>query len=170
MSSLITKDVRLAELKLVDMVVTGDTLVFCYKKRSFEATVTREAYLQCPNVSKHPFHSVSRWTNACVKAMCSAENRPKTNASGYDGVVLVRTGETLAQLRNAYVQVFAHQVVRQPHDVRVQPTIKKRTTSARPSLRRSHRDVLRELTDLETSVRKFKLEIAQSKVTDTFTV
>ena len=126
------KRVRLADLKLVDLVRTGDDMRFTYKGRDFMAKVTREGRIAAAASPAHSradpdettaglsaYRTPSNFTLDCVDAywyderertgVAEVKNECRTNPSGYERIHLVRTGDTLNALRDEYMLRYTGQ-------------------------------------------------------------
>ena len=141
------KAVQVPDLKLVDMLRTGDALQFTYKDETFDAVLTAEGALRTakrPGQSRAAdgdaaglvlYYTPSTFTLDCVDVYWHArpDTQPSnTNPSGYERVHLVRTKQTLNQLRDEYMRKYAGRTrydVKAPQDV----TARMSTTSSSSS-------------------------------------
>jgi len=115
------KQIRLIELKSVDLVATDDALQFVYKDRVFSATVSKSGHIAAEHKSVHkPFYIVdnvsyyqrpSNFTNDCVSVYWDelidssvVRTDCHTNPSGYERIKHIKSGKTLNQLRDEYMK------------------------------------------------------------------
>jgi len=131
------KLVRLPELKLVDLVRTGDKLEFVYRGKKFEAAVTKEGFMKATTRMSETkraspgegeeggpvYQRPSNFTLDCVESYwrdknTTAEEACRTNPSGYERVRHVQLNKSLNELRDEYMQTFAASgQVKTPKDV-----------------------------------------------------
>ena len=114
------KQIHIVDLKVVDLLATGDELEFVYKGVRFVATVTVHGYIGTPRHAQHTlasftdattsyYHMPTNFTNDCVSvywcehADAHARNECHTNPSGYERVKHVKTARSLNELRDAYM-------------------------------------------------------------------
>jgi len=130
------KHVRLAHLKLVDLIRTNDTIRFTYKERVFDGHVTIDSLLALPRHALHTLadrsddaHSYyrlpSNLTNDCLRVYYHGEPS-STNPSGYERIRHVPSGKTLNELRDAYMATYDDD----DDDLSPPPPSKRRATAA----------------------------------------
>ena len=102
--ALARRRVTLADLKLVDLLRTGDALHFAYRERTFTAHVARDGCLVGESAATH-YDRPSNWTLACVQRYWGPGPRTcKTVPPGFERVTVARLGCTLAQLREHFMR------------------------------------------------------------------
>ncbi len=116
------KNIRLSDLKLVDLLHTGDALRFVYQKTTYDASITRESYL-CAATSPSDecafkcvdgrsfYRSPTNFTLDCVahylhEKKPDSENECHTNPSGWERIRHVRTDRSLNEVRDEYMRSY----------------------------------------------------------------
>lgn len=124
------RSVSLVNLKMADLLHTGDALFMVYRGRSYRASVARDGCIEDREEPESPHRShvtartadgachyarPSNWTLDCVARHCANETEVvKTNPSGFERVRVERpdgTSAALQELRDAYmrdVKPFLH--------------------------------------------------------------
>lgn len=106
--------VKLSDLVKGGVVQVGDEVTFVYMKIAYSATIGAAGELVC---ARHRLHTrASRhttewsyyvypttWTNDCIAA-AGRDGLVKTNPSGWDRVIVKRTGTPLSALRDQYAK------------------------------------------------------------------
>ena len=117
------KQVHLVDLKLVDMVKTGDELEFVYKTVTFNAHISVHGFIATPRCDEHKlttfqddttsyYRMPSNFTNDCVSVFWSryanydARTECHTNPSGYERIKHKATAQSLNQLRDLYMTTY----------------------------------------------------------------
>jgi hypothetical protein len=121
------RSVSLAMLTHATLLRPNDIVLFTYKARTFSARITHDACIAAPGDAVHArahglrdgaalYDRPTNWAlDCCARAWREvapggAPRRCATNPSGWQRVRLQRTGKSLSDLRDDYMQRFAHQL------------------------------------------------------------